>query len=66
MTAVERLIRTARNEIGYLEKATNSQLDNKTANAGFNDWNKYARDLDKTNLYNGPKNGYWWCFTEGT
>ena len=50
VTAVERLIRTARNEIGYLEKATNSQLDNKTANAGFNDWNKYARDLDKTNI----------------
>ncbi len=65
MTPVERLLSVARNEIGYLEKASNSQLDDKTANAGFNDWNKYARDLDKTNLYNGPKNGYWWCFAEG-
>lgn len=32
MTAVERLLQTARNEIGYLEKATNSNLDDKTAN----------------------------------
>lgn len=61
LTAVERLLEVARNEIGYLEKETNSNLDNKTANAGDNNWNKYARDLDKTNLYNGKKNGYSWC-----
>lgn len=65
-SAVDKLLNIARAEIGYLEKATNANLDSKTANAGMNDWNKYARDLDKTNLYNGKKNGYWWCFTAGT
>lgn len=34
MTAIERVIATARAEIGYIEKATNSQLEGKTANAG--------------------------------
>lgn len=62
MTAVERLLATARAEIGYLEKKSNSQLDDKTANAGSNNWTKYARDLDGIgNIYNGKKNGYDWC-----
>ena len=61
MTAVEKLLATARAEIGYLEKATNAQLDDKTANAGYNNWTKYARDLDKLGVYNFPKNGYEWC-----
>lgn len=61
MTAQQRLIATARAEIGYLEKASNAQLDDKTANAGDRNWTKYARDLDALGLYNGPKNGYAWC-----
>ena len=61
MTPVERLIATARAEIGYLEKASNAQLDDKTANAGSNNYTKYARDLDRLGVYNGPKNGYAWC-----
>ena len=61
MTNVEKLLQTATNEIGYLEKKSNSQLDHKTANAGDKNWNKYARDLDLTPLYNGKKNGYAWC-----
>ena len=61
MTAIEKLLNVARNEIGYLEKETNANLDNKTANAGDENYNKYARDLDKTSLYNGKKNGYAWC-----
>ena len=61
MNAIERLIATAEAEIGYLEKATNSQLDDKTANAGSNNWNKFARDLDQLGIYNGKKNGYAWC-----
>ena len=33
-----------------------------TANAGDNNWNKYARDLDAIGIvYNGRKNGYAWC-----
>lgn len=61
MTAVEKLLAVAKAEIGYLEKATNSQLNSPTANAGENNWNKFAKDLDQTNLYNGKKNGYAWC-----
>lgn len=62
MSAVERLLATARAEIGYIEKETNAQLDDKTANAGDNNWNKYARDLDALGIvYNFNKNGYAWC-----
>lgn len=46
MTPQTRVIETARAEIGYLEKATNSQLNDKTANAGYNNWNKFAAFLD--------------------
>lgn len=57
-----RVVRTARAEIGYLEKATNSQLESKTDNAGSNNWNKYAAFLDNLGVvYNGKKNGYAWC-----
>lgn len=62
MNAIERLIATASAEVGYLEKASNAQLDDKTANAGSRNWTKYARDLDGIgNIYNGAKNGYAWC-----
>lgn len=61
MTATERLIVHAIAEEGYLEKATNHWLDDKTANAGKGNFTKYARDLDKRYIYNGPKNGYDWC-----
>ena len=45
MNAIDKLIRIAKNEIGYLEKASNSQLDSKTANAGENNYTKYWRDI---------------------
>ena len=71
MARAEDVIRIAINEIGYHEKATNANLDSKTANSGSNNWNKYARDLDGTNAYNYPKligkNAAWctifvdWC-----
>lgn len=64
MTAQERLITTAQAEIGYLEKKDNNvqYIYDKTANAGTNNWNKYAYDLDKIgNIFNGKKNGYDWC-----
>jgi peptidoglycan hydrolase-like protein with peptidoglycan-binding domain len=60
--AVELVLNQARAEVGYHEKASNSMLDDKTANSGSSDWNKYARDLDRLkNFYNGGKNGYSWC-----
>lgn len=43
--AIKAVIDVARNEIGYLEKASNSNLDSKTANAGQNNYTKYWRDL---------------------
>lgn len=42
---IERLILIAKNEIGYLEKESNIQLDDKTANAGSNNYTKYWRDI---------------------
>ena len=57
------VIDVAESQIGYHEKATNSQLDDFTANSGNNNWNKYARDFDEKypDFYNGKKNGYDWC-----
>lgn len=61
MTPSEKLIAVAQAEVGYLEKATNAQLDDPTANAGSKNYTKYARDLDALGFYNGKKNGYAWC-----
>ena len=57
------IIRIALEEIGYLEKKSNANLDSKTANAGNNNYTKYANLFDSkyTNFYNGKKNGYPWC-----
>lgn len=51
-----RVVELALNEVGYLEKATNSQLDSKTANAGYNNYTKYNRDCG---FGNGP--AWYWC-----
>lgn len=58
-----KVIDIALNEVGYLEKRTNAQLYDKTANAGTNNFTKYANDIDTKypNFYNGKKNGYAWC-----
>ena len=57
-----KVLAVAKAEVGYLEKKSNSSLDSKTANAGYNNYTKYARDLDKLGyFYNGPKNGYPYC-----
>ena len=40
----EAVIAVAEGEVGYLEKKTNAQLDDKTANAGYNNFTKYWRD----------------------
>lgn len=53
--AIEKVIKIARNEIGYLEKKSNSQLDSKTANAGSNNYTKYWRDVKPS--YQGQP----WC-----
>ena len=60
---VSKVLAVAVAEIGYKEKTSNSQLDDKTANAGSKNYTKYARDFDKKypNWYNGKKNGFAWC-----
>lgn len=60
---VSKVLAVAAAEVGYLEKASNSDLDDKTANSGSGNYTKYARDFDEKypNWYGGKKNGYAWC-----
>lgn len=51
----EAVIRLAENEIGYLEKASNGDLDSKTGNAGTNNYTKYWRDVAPS------LQGSYWC-----
>ena len=57
----QKVIDTALSQVSYLEKASNSQLDSTTSNAGRNNYTKYARDLDAISFYNGKKQGFAWC-----
>lgn len=59
----QKVIDIAMAEVGYLEKKSNSNLDSKTANAGYNNYNKYARDFDTLypDFYNGKKQSAAWC-----
>ena len=61
MAKANELIKVAIAELGYCEKETNKNLDDKTANAGDGNWTKYARDLHTAGYYQAPKNGYAWC-----
>ena len=56
-----KLVEIATAEIGYHEKASNSNLDSKTANSGNKNFTKYGRDLFKAGFFNGNKNGFDWC-----
>lgn len=42
---ISSVISTAKKELGYLEKKSNAQLDDKTANAGYSNYTKYWRDI---------------------
>ena len=50
---VDKVITAATNEVGYLEKETNSNLNSKTANAGDENYTKYGKWLGL--------NGQFWC-----
>lgn len=62
------VIDIALNEVGYLEKKSNKNLDSKTANAGSANYTKYGRDMHE--LYPSVMDfpAYWcdafvdWCF----
>lgn len=49
----DKVVNIALNEVGYLEKRTNSQLDSKTANAGSANYTKYGKNMGC--------NGLAWC-----
>ena len=57
----QKVLDIALSEVGYLEKASNSDLDSKTANAGSKNYTKYSRDLAKVNYFNSSKTGVAWC-----
>lgn len=57
----QKVIDIALAEVDYLEKASNSQLDSKTGNAGKKNYTKYSRDLTNMDFYNGYKQGAEWC-----
>lgn len=65
MTAIEKVIQIAKNEVGYLEKKSNSNLDDKTANAGSNNYTKYWRDI-KPDYQGQPWCACFvtWCFVQ--
>lgn len=55
-------VRVALGEVGYVEKNSREQLDERLANAGDANYTKYARDLDGTlGFYRGWKQGMPWC-----
>lgn len=48
-------------QVGYLEKRSNSNLDSKTANAGYGNYTKYSRDVNNMGLMGCQ--GQPWCAT---
>lgn len=48
-----KVLQIATNEIGYLEKKSDAHLDDKTANAGYNNFTKYGKEMGC--------NGQPWC-----
>lgn len=47
MSEIEMIYAVAADEVGYLEKKSNAYLDDKTKNAGYNNYTKYWRDSCK-------------------
>ena len=60
MNDVSKVIKIAEEQVGYLEKKSNKDLDSKTANAGSGNYTKYGRDLVKW-IGSPYANGVAWC-----
>jgi hypothetical protein len=61
---IKKLLDVASAEVGYLEKKSNAQLDDKTANAGTANYTKFWRDTDnwlKWNINGNSSQGNPWC-----
>lgn len=61
METLNGLIKRSLAEEGYIEKASNLQLDSKTANKGDKNYTKYARDINAYGLMGCQ--GQSWCAT---
>lgn len=63
MKSVKDVVDISTQEIGYLEKKSNKDLYDKTKNAGYGNFTKYAYEVDLKypDWYNGKKNGFQWC-----
>jgi len=59
MTVADKLIAAAKSFVGYIEKKSNSQLDDFTANAGKNNYTSFARDYKTATGINAQ--GSPWC-----
>lgn len=70
MTAIEKLLNIAENEVGYLEKKSSSNLYNKTGNAGSANYTKYGYEMHKIQSSNMDYPAAWcdafvdWCFVK--
>lgn len=59
MASLKSLLSLAESELGYQEKASNNQLDSKSANVGDKNYTKYARDINAIGL--SGCQGQAWC-----
>lgn len=70
MNAIEKVLNIASAEVGYLEKRSNSNLYNKTANAGSANYTKYGYEMHKLQPFNMDYPAAWcdafvdWCFVQ--
>lgn len=60
MSALQKIIDIELKEIGYIEKASNANLDSETANKGLNNYTKYSRDINALGL-KGYQGSAWCC-----
>lgn len=60
MSALQKIIDIELKEVGYIEKASNSNLDSETANKGLNNYTKYSRDINALGL-KGYQGSAWCC-----
>jgi len=65
MTAIDKVIQIAENEVGYLEKKSNSNLYDKTVNAGNKNYTKYWSEI-KPDYQGQPWCACFltWCFVQ--
>lgn len=70
MSAIEKLLAIASNEVGYLEKKNGNSLNDKTANAGSANYTKYGYEMHKLYPATMDYPAAWcdcfvdWCFVQ--